>query len=51
MSKWIVAGNVMFYPWIEEYDSYEEAKADYDRTKGNSKHIIYLAEIKDQKEE
>lgn len=47
MVRWIVVRNIEYYPWVEEFDNYEEAKKCYDEyystdLDGN----LFLAEVK-----
>jgi hypothetical protein len=45
---WIVGGKLDYYPWIEEYETYEEAKAIYDEKEAYVE-TVYLAEVKEHK--
>lgn len=46
---WIVAGDMAYYPWVVEFDTYEEAKEHFDKEKALSDEKIYIAEVKEHK--
>jgi hypothetical protein len=47
---WIVASDVEYYPWVNEYETYEEAKAAYDIRRIEAEdNRIYIAEVKEFK--
>lgn len=42
---WIVAGNPGIYPWVDEYETYDEAKKAFDEAEAEKQETIYLAEV------
>lgn len=44
---WIVGIDLDYYPSVEEYKTYEEAKKRYDEYKGSG--VIYIAEVKEKR--
>jgi hypothetical protein len=48
-SKWLVAVDMSYYPYMNEYNTYEEAKADYDKYGDHPVDDVYLAEVKEHK--
>lgn len=46
--KWIVVGTTAYYPWSEEFTSYEEAKSFYDNEIPD-KETVYLAKVLEEK--
>jgi hypothetical protein len=45
---WIVAGDMAYYPWVNEFETYEEAKEYFDKQEPYEE-TVYIAEVKDTK--
>ena len=47
--KWIVARDMDYYPSVESFKTYEEAKEAYDNRTATGGSDFYLAEVKESK--
>ena len=42
--KYVVCGNTSYYPWVNEYNTYEEAKECYDKH-NPFEETVYLCKV------
>ena len=49
MTKFVVCGDPQFYPWVVDFDSYDEAKKYFDENDPGKDETFYLTEVKEMK--